>query len=897
MTAKNDNMRKGEVFERYIASLYESLNFTVSTNINIRGQQVDIFAEKFIQGAGHTNLIIECKFLTKGNVSNQVVHEFGAFMTSINNPIYRGVLVTNSDFTKDASTAAEANNITLLTQDQLEVEILGFKEPYFKAVKDFEKDEIFSEYIPQLGVLNNKDESVKIEETIVNYSYNDWRRISFLTVLADYGAGKTTLLERLNYIFAKKHLEGGRTKPIFFELKRFHKHGDLDSFLINRFIKVFQKELPIELIWKGIERGDFLILLDGFDEMSPQVNSEIRNENFMKLAPLLLSNSNTIITCRPSYFISKDEYQKSVNRILKSNRPPRINDAKGKARANKRLQSKIYQNLIAKYSDDNTIHTESRKIGARNEIITISDFSEPQIDAYLEKFDEKFKLLCGASWIEVKNFLVSIYDIRSLLKKPILLSMIKDTMLDLGVDYNKNNDVYDPASLYEIYTNANIVRDWSKGQTRQFLSKTQRLAFAETLAYQMFIKDDLEINYGSIISLVKKNKSMFNDITNYSIEEIAADLQICTFIRRTEDDMFRFIHKSFMEFFVAKKLKKEFLGKMKNELHFKLIPKDILYFLGCYCTADPILDKRFAGLTSPKRKVSSSLVLRRNTSIAYLLSRPFHAGVNFQNVLLDMIDLENLSFRDCVLDSLELRNVTFSSTNFDKCELTNSSLFNCFLRKVVFESSAVNIIVEDSIINLCEFKKCGDVQLRGGKVQLEDVNITQCAGLNIESSSKGLMIGSSVDQCTMIIHKKGIGVDSSTINGTRIILESDSLHLSITKISGCSFEQFDDGILRNRRRALTIDKSTVVDSSFSFEHNILISESASTFQGCTFFCPVILSTQYTTKEQIFTGFINCRGLIVLENCISDRTKYYRVGDLILVTEARKNGFIASMIDS
>ena len=127
-----NNKQKGELFEKTVASLYESLNFTVETNVNLNGQQVDLIASKLLKGIGETHLVVECKYLSKGSVANQIVYDFSTFINSLQNPNYKGVIVTNLDFSKEAKLAAKKLNLTLLTQHQLESDILDLKEHYQK---------------------------------------------------------------------------------------------------------------------------------------------------------------------------------------------------------------------------------------------------------------------------------------------------------------------------------------------------------------------------------------------------------------------------------------------------------------------------------------------------------------------------------------------------------------------------------------------------------------------------------------------------------------------------------------------------------------------------------------------------------------------------------------------
>ena len=78
----DSNSKKGDLFEQFVESLYQSLGYYTERDVLVNGQQVDIVANKVIKGFGKITLIIECKYLTKGSVSNQVVYDFDSFLKS-----------------------------------------------------------------------------------------------------------------------------------------------------------------------------------------------------------------------------------------------------------------------------------------------------------------------------------------------------------------------------------------------------------------------------------------------------------------------------------------------------------------------------------------------------------------------------------------------------------------------------------------------------------------------------------------------------------------------------------------------------------------------------------------------------------------------------------------------
>ncbi len=821
---KVSNKKKGDIFEKYISSIYESLNFNVVLNRNFLGQQVDIYAEKLIPGIGLTKLIIECKYLKTGSVSNQNVYDFNNYISSIINvdKSVKGIIVTNRGFSKESKLASEGLNITLMTQNALESEIFDLKEPFIKIKTSFERQEIFNEFIPLYGNIEGINrKSVKnknLIEEITKFNFFEWNKITFISVLADYGSGKTTLLRRLNYILAKNHLEGENKKPIYLELKNFELYKDLKSFLVNSFIKLFQREIPIETIFQRINMGDFIFLLDGFDEMSPQVDRTKRIENLLKLSPLLLSKSNSIISCRSSYFISKKELDSAIDVIVEDNQPLKIEQGKASnidfVKRNKKQQI-IYQKLVSKYTDSLQIKKESLKVGSNPVLMNIYPFNDEQIDMYLEKFEDDFKEKCNSGWKEVKSFLEGIYDISDLLKKPILLSMIKDTIIELGYNYHLKNEVFDPSSLYETYTKANLHRDYSKGISRQLLLNNERDKFAEAIALLMFQKDVLSISYNSLLKLIEDKSEIVSEIMfikNITIEQIASDIQVCSFIQRTDNDDFKFIHKSYMEFYVARQLKRRFLKKERTALESKPIQKEILFFIGCYSFSNVKLKTKIFKIYSSKS--TRKPILKRNIFLAHILSNNHHSGILANKIIVDNASLSNIIFENC-----KLNDITFIESELKNIIIRQKSVFVINLDNVTFS----NISIADSTLSFskelmdgCDYNNLRSINSKIIFSSIYTTNIKRgfYYNTNIDINSGSVQIRNSlIKKSVLNICNGGLDINNSHLYKTKIIIDKneDKNHPDRFELIKFSKSEFRD-------LTISFDRIVMNDCTFKYVH-------------------------------------------------------------------------------
>ena len=922
-----DNLKKGEIFEKYVVSLYEALNFHVSRNVNIGGQQVDIVAEKILPGVGKIKTLVECKYLTSGSVANQIVYSWGHYISTIpkGNYIISGVIVSNQSFGKEAHLAAESINITLVTEQQLESEIFQLKEAYVHNVAAYEKTDIYQDYLPLDGVgkgeNNFGDEILNIGEVIKNKTFDEWNRIKFITVLADFGSGKTTLMQRLNYELSKKYLQGGPGKPLYCELKYFFQYQDIGLYMVNSYRRLFQKEIPVELFWKALANGEFILLLDGFDEMSPQVDRQIRIQNFQLLSKLLLSKSNTIISCRSSYFISDDEFIRSVEQLNAQNQPPALEVRRQKTTVliNKQKRTnRLYQDLINKYTDENPLTIESEKIDAKTIVVEISELSGDQINRFLQKFDSQFQEHCNASWQEVRDFCFKIYDIKDLLKKPILLGMVKDTMLSMGQDFRENNEVYDPSSLYETYTNANLHRDYTKGISRQFLTTEQRKKFAELIANVMFLNNRLEISLHELYNLIKQSSAILgkaNISTQVELEQIASDLVLCTFIKRTENAQFKFIHKSFMEFFVARKLKLAILENDFTVIKTTPIIQEVLYFIGCYATIEEQLMTWLLKESTTESNTKQKRILKRNTCAALLLSRNAHDGLQINNACVFEIKLSNQVHKNVSYNGLRFENSTLSELTFEQCENLELEIIETSIDHLTFERTDAVLEISKSTAIKVLIDSCGLVIFKTDQTQFKDLTILDSIvdGGELISVENGDFIKSKFQSKSVKYHTffrpKFCEVEYIIGNGNTVTIREPDIRNSLitidasdVNISGGYIGQTD--FILNGKISISNSKWKSCSCLFSGEisciennfdnilfkqqmHNSTYLFSKNTFNECSFVGITISAEK--AKDFLKSILVGNKGLIFITDRVSapgfikfNRLGFAKVGEIYFV---------------
>jgi hypothetical protein len=112
-------------FELVVAQFYRNLgSVKVQQNVNLAGNEVDVYVEERTPSGQHVRIAVECKFYQR-RVPKDAVVRFGTVAKFLRDAalIDKAVLVAYLGFTPDAFSAAEAIGIELRTFADLEAQI------------------------------------------------------------------------------------------------------------------------------------------------------------------------------------------------------------------------------------------------------------------------------------------------------------------------------------------------------------------------------------------------------------------------------------------------------------------------------------------------------------------------------------------------------------------------------------------------------------------------------------------------------------------------------------------------------------------------------------------------------------------------------------------------------
>jgi hypothetical protein len=732
----SDKTEAGTKFEREVANLYRMLGYGVTPNIDFEGFQLDIVARRRVPGADETKLMIECKYKESGTVSNEELSKLSNTFTEAGRQkgFHKAVLVTNSGFSQKARTfAAERAHLVLKTIKELEEETLDIFSAFGRYKREYQQTTIHSFYIPSRGAgrLPGTAPETKnfenVEQELITWI--DSGPPGFLTIMADFGVGKTTLLERVKYYYCDLYERGASTKkPMLFKLKDLHKYKDIDDYLAAAVAAEFRSATDTRLIWPLIDSGGFVLLLDGFDEVAMQVDTKQRRAFFVTLSALFNTPSHSLMTCRPTFFINSHEYDDLIDEFV-ADRKARNHGSSKQLQPYRSPDTRLLtEELRRTYHKGRSIH---RIRGLNTARLDLLPFSEPQINSYLAQRDDEFRSAVSSDWSEVKRFLYSATHIQVLMWRPILLDMITRTVLSGHIDVKNVNQRLSATDIYESYLQSLLEEEYDKKETRRLVSPSARQSLLEIVAVALYTDDAPDISFDGVVRSLEKyiNQliSRHPELKQLKLDQVAADIILTGFLSRDIDDKFKFSHKSFMEFLIARFIVKHIMRGQFDQLSNDMrLSSEIIYFIGSFLMFDQDLFNR---ITRRLRSTDGDAEghWRTNLGRALVASEVPLDGFALSNLRVDDVDAQEVNWK-----SVDIENVTFDVRKLNKVRLYDSTIrasrFANAIREIVIEGdSEFDIQFDGSIENLRLVNSFGSIRsVKSVEIKLALFNGVSC---------------------------------------------------------------------------------------------------------------------------------------------------------------------------
>jgi tetratricopeptide (TPR) repeat protein len=409
---------------------------------------------------------------------------------------------------------------------------------------------------------------------------------SQICLLGEYGTGKTSFVTQYFYKHAMAYLENPLKNriPLLVTLNRYHKSADIEQMMTDFLVNECGIRRNFNTFLKLAARGKLLIILDGFDEMAKQVDVNIRRHNFREIAQLLVGDNKVILSGRPNYFLTKAEIDEVFSQDSRS--------------------KDLYREAIRKATSTGA---------SQYEILTITLFDRWQIEDFLKKQSEYLRTKGIDDWRDLQKTINETYNLEELARTPVLLEIIIKTISEIRDKVSYIN----AAKLYQIYTDFWLDREYDeKGDIRWLVTRKEKELFILNLAWTMLLTDNLnpEIHFSKLSEQVR-NYFQLEKATE--IEYFSSDIRFCSYLTHSEiDGNYKFIHKSFMEYFSARRIYQALFDEqdVSEIVTDKAITDEVLFFL-CQMISLAEVDLLLKLSRKEKEETSKKFIISLSSSI------------------------------------------------------------------------------------------------------------------------------------------------------------------------------------------------------------------------------------------------------------------------------------------
>jgi hypothetical protein len=552
---KKNKPAEWEKFEHKVEHVLGLAGYDVEHDTLVGGGQTDLMA---VNNSGPliNRIIVECKYSEKGrSVSIDEVENFVSRVIVLRTQdlVESGMLITNTTFSRHAKSVIKHNFVELLTLEELYCRIYNFRPYLTSLIETFERSKLHDVYIesfmlpldPNINMQSEQTFSTTLNTEIptINMSkfFSSWLKSkggARICLLGDYGSGKTSFCQWYAVQQAKKHLKNPSSEliPLLIPLNRYTKTINVNALITDFVVNDCQiNNFRLSSFMFLLEYGRFLLILDGFDEMARHVDKEVRYQTISELSDLAKGRSKFILTGRPGYFPTYDE----LLHLIAGNE-----------------QHDLYS--IARDAFNEIVDYEPFEIQPFN-LKQISQF----VKLYIGNHREAEKIL---------NYIHNTYNLLDLASRPVLLEMIVKSLPKL-LEKGKTTFV-NSADLYEAYTGLWIEREEQKGEFRKLIRKEGKLRFMQELSFQMFVEEKNAITYQHLHPKICE----FFGVEDIDLDYFAHDIRTCSFLFRIPRQGYTFVHRSFQEYFIAKKLISDVIRGDINSWGIRHLPSEILRF-------------------------------------------------------------------------------------------------------------------------------------------------------------------------------------------------------------------------------------------------------------------------------------------------------------------------------
>ncbi len=510
----------GDELRDHVLMLLEAGGNRVTREPRVDTKRIDILLE--LDDDFYTRRIaIECKNLSttlgQGDLASIYADHLSLIESKHITEVW--VIARGSISPEGRNWANSRANFHVFTLAEFEERREGFRAYVRQVAGVFKENALDAYYVPQHLV----DGSSLSEKVLAWIASSDTRP---LALLGGYGMGKTSFCHYLVAELGRAYLADPTARvPIYVRLSDIAKEQDLDGLIAKTLAQRYSvKNYHFHKFQRLNRSGKFVVIFDGFDEMKHALTWSEFKYNFSQINRVVEGTAKVIIAGRPNAFLSDDEHNWALRGI-------RVSDERSL-----RLPG------VAEYIE-----------------LEIRPFSEADARLFLERFLRYHAVQSSGridlssedeAWIAQRLQEFGSLQRRAELLRPVHLRIFAEIAADRTIELRD----FSVHELYSIATSRIAEREAEKPQ-RTRVDSAARQTVVEEIAWWIWEETEgrsLAFNPARVpTSLIRKAFPQGADLTD---EAMSREVFSGSFIERKHGDNFYFAHRSFLEFFVAKKL-------------------------------------------------------------------------------------------------------------------------------------------------------------------------------------------------------------------------------------------------------------------------------------------------------------------------------------------------------
>ena len=560
---QNSNTNPGDALRNQAANFLAAKFGAAQTEKRVSGKKADIFF--MARDFGKTvKIYVEVKDYSAALGRDQVVNIWSDYSGIIEKSRPSTLLlITSRGLTSDAQAyVEEQSSLRHMTIWELENEVLGLTDYVRSLTPYFDEDGLRQYYIPgrartctydpQTLVRSAGAFELPIFEELIRWI--DAHDPAPIAILGGYGAGKTSLAKRLISHQAVTALADPRARrPILVKLGSIARHQNLEGllgamFTSDHIVEGYNYSRFIEFN----EKGRFLIVLDGFDEMKHAMTWADFRSQVAELNRLIAGEAKVVLMGRPSAFLSHEEH---------------VHVLKGRTPIGKDWREVLNWPDFQEY-DLQSFTPEERALFVAN---------------YMRYVETARNARAGRppdeSWIEKRSVEINALASRDeqVFAKPVHAKILTELGADKAVDLAQFHGGVSRWQLYDTFFRALADREVGK-EARRGLDEKSRLRFLRDVAFWLWTaRGGSTALYASELPddlLEALPNGDASDTEGKKREYLSG-----SFLEKKSGDIYYFSHRSFAEFLVAQHMLGKPPGLAEHPIYSTLFNEGVAEFL------------------------------------------------------------------------------------------------------------------------------------------------------------------------------------------------------------------------------------------------------------------------------------------------------------------------------